>query len=85
MDPSVALYVKQFSASVSISAQIPAGQHNAGAWFTAYDAELLTPWSTAMPGVSPTSWMYFAASRVNRLRLAAADRPFKVYLPLGVQ
>jgi hypothetical protein len=39
----------------------------------------LSPWSTTMPGVSPTAWVYFAASSINPL--GPACRP-KNFLPL---
>ncbi len=37
---------------------------------------MLAPWSTTMTGVSPTAWMYFAASQIDPLAWSS------VYLPL---
>ncbi|GIK37951.1 MAG: hypothetical protein BroJett011_17840 [Chloroflexota bacterium] len=39
----------------------------------------LPPWNTTMPGVSPTAWVYFAASCIDPLREAYLC---KVYLPV---
>ena len=59
-----------FVVQQSLRLQIPPGGSFPGAFPGAPDhwfGGALTPWSTTMPGVSPTAWMYFAVTGIDPL------------------